>query len=262
MNHNYKGKWELSIRSYRSTLTQLSNLQIASERTMCALTMDENVFVLLEDPSAPTRADVLAAAPPGQETAYIQSPTHYRTTFLTLKPPGALEQLLSQLKARWVSVRQSGSNPPQRGQTTGHQLSIDGQIFAIGNDWLVRVGNVMLAGGAVKGMLLEAEYLPLPVLHSPIADGTSELLSNLLTSVLPNIRDAKTVAVTISDSQWEDVLWDRDGPEVTLEEPNDDIYTYGDDETPERKGGDWVGVDRDRRSAYLIMGALRSEGIL
>lgn len=117
---------------------------------------------------------------------------------------------------------------------------------------------------------LKAEYLPLPVLHSPIADGTSELLSNLLTSVLPNVRDAKTVAVTISDTQWEDVLWDREEEEKGAKDVSQDsqdrtedgIYAYGDEDIPEKKQGDWVGVDRDRRSAYLIMGALRSEGIL
>lgn len=120
--------------------------------------MDNNVFVLLEDPSAPTRGDVLAAAPPGQEEAYLNGPSHYRTTFLTLKPPGALEQLLVQLKARWLSVRQT-SNQPHRGQSSGQQLSIDGHIFAIGTDWLVRIGNVLLAGGAVKGMLLEVHMV-------------------------------------------------------------------------------------------------------
>lgn len=113
----------------------------------------------------------------------------------------------------------------------------------------------------------KAEYLPLPVLHSPIVDGTSELLSNLLTSVLPNIRDAKTVAVTISDAQWEEVLWDREEEEKGIHEnetqkDDDDIYAFGDEDIPEKKRGDWVGVDRDRRSAYLIIGALKSEGIL
>jgi hypothetical protein len=122
---------------------------------MCALTVHDNVFVLLEDPSAPTRADVLAVAPPDMPPSQVQEPTHYRTTFLTLNPPGAMEQLLAQLRARWVSVRQTASSAPQRGQSTGQQLNIDGNIFAIGNDWLVRVGNVILAGGAVKGMLLE-----------------------------------------------------------------------------------------------------------
>lgn len=88
----------------------------------------------------------------------------------------------------------------------------------------------------------------------------------MLTSVLPNIRDAKTVAVTISDNQWEDVLWDREEEEKSKNLKSsiaeDDIYAYGEENSSEKKRGDWDGVDRDRRSAYLIMGALRSEGIL
>ncbi|KAF8205014.1 hypothetical protein BJ912DRAFT_940012 [Pholiota molesta] len=269
LNHNaqFRGKWYLSVKSYRSQLGEIPGYQVPTERNMYALTLDENVFILLEDPAAPSRADVLAAAPPGQEAVYLQSPSHYRNTFLTIKPPGALEQLLTQIKARWISVRQPSSN--QRSQTSGQQLIIDGQTFAIGTDWLVRIGNVILAGGAVKGMLLEAEYLPLPVLHSEIADGTSELLSNLLTSILPNIRDAKTVAVTISDAQWEDVLWDREEElkcmnmnNATPNSQSNDPYAWDEGDSVEWKEGDWVGVDRDQRSAFLIMGALRSEGLL
>lgn len=228
--------------------------------------MNENVFVLLEDPAAPTRADIVMSVQNSQTTV-LQVPPHYRTTFLTLRPPGALEQVLHQLRARWIPVRQTAPGA-QRSQG-GQQLSVEGFVFAIGNDWLVRVGNVVLAGGAVKGMLLEAEYLPLPVLHSQTADGTSELLSNLLTSVLPNIREAKTVAVTISDSQWEEVLWDREEEERQLsqekaesEENPDDVYVFGDEGLASEKKGDWIGVDRDRRSAFLIIGALKSEGIL
>lgn len=262
-NHNgqQKGKWYLSVKSYRSTLGQIPGMQLPVERTMCALTMNENVFVLLEDPVAPTRTDILAAGP---EDTYLQNPTHFRTTFLTLNPPGALEQLLGQLKARWVPVRQAGNFTTQRGQSSAQQLTIEGFMFSIGTDWLVRVGNVILAGGGIRGMLLEAEYLPLPTLHSPVADGTSELLSNLLTSLLPNVSDAKTVAVTISDAQWEDVLWDREEDEKASPEPqeNEGIYVYGDEEAPKRRRRDWTGLDRDRRSAFLIIGALRSEGIL
>lgn len=121
--------------------------------------MDDNVFVLLEDPAAPMRAEVLAAAPPGQESAYIQGCPHFRTTFLTLRPPGALEQLLAQLKARWVSVRQTTAAPARGGHAPGQQILIDGQVFSIGTDWIVRIGNVILAGGAVKGMLLEVSLL-------------------------------------------------------------------------------------------------------
>jgi len=256
---------------------------------MYALAMNENLFVLLEDPSAPTKADVLATLPPGGNmSAHMHAPTHYRTTFLTLRPPEALDQLLTQLRARWVPVRQTASTGAPRGQPTllqGQQLAIDGHVFAIGDEWLVRVGNVILAGGAIKGMLLEvrlmyflvstcthvlqAEYLPLPVLHSHSIDGTSEFLSNLLTSLLPNIRDAKTMAVTISDSQWEEVLWDREeearaqaaAAATEKDEETDDIYFLGDREQTKQRG-DWVGVDRDRRASFLIIGALKSEGIL
>ncbi|KAF8845801.1 hypothetical protein BDN67DRAFT_961447 [Paxillus ammoniavirescens] len=269
-----RGRWSLNIRSYRSTLGSIPGLPVQPERSMCALTMNDHVFVLLEDPAAPTRADVLAAVQntagqgdDGRVSPSIIHPSHYRTTFLTLRPPGGLEQLLSQLKARWIPVRQSSGSSSQRGQGSAQQLSVEGLVFAIGNDWLVRVGNVILAGGSVKGMLLEAEYLPLPVLHSQAADGTSELLSNLLLSVLPNIRDAKTVAVAVSDSQWEEVLWDREeeerlGREKELSEDPDDIFVTGNEGLPGQRRGDWVGVDRDRRSAFLIIGALRSEGIL
>ncbi|KAI6035406.1 hypothetical protein F5J12DRAFT_793205 [Pisolithus orientalis] len=267
-----RGRWNLSIRSYRSTFGSIPGLQIPAERSICALTMNDNVFVLLEDPAAPTRADVLAgiqnitSPADGGPSASAMVPPHYRTAYLTLRPPGALEQILGQLNARWVPVRQV-STSSQRSQGTAQQLSVEGHVFAIGSDWLVRVGNVILAGGAVKGMLLEAEYLPLPVLHSQSADGTSELLSNMLLSVLPNIRDAKTVAVAVSDSQWEEVLWDREeeerqGRETSLPKDLDDIFVTGDEGLPCQKKGDWIGADRDRRSAFLIIGALRSEGIL
>lgn len=85
--------------------------------------------------------------------------------------------------------------------------------------------------------------------------------------MLPNIRDAKTVAVTISDSQWEEVLWDREEEEKLSrekepEEDGEEVFVAGEEGLPVKRRGDWVGVDRDRRSAFLIIGALRSEGIL
>lgn len=120
----------------------------------------DNVFVLIDDPAAPLRADILAHQPPeGQPpipTSGPGSPAHYRTTFLTVNPPGGLEQLLLQLQARWVSVRQTGTTGmSQISQTAGQQLSVEGAVYTIGTDFIVRAGNVVLAGGAVKGMLLE-----------------------------------------------------------------------------------------------------------
>lgn len=136
---------------------QIPGVILPVERTMYSITMDENVFIILEDLAAPTKADVLSAAPPGQEVAYLQNPSHYRNTFVTLRPASGLEQLLSQTKAKWVPIRQTSSGSNMRAQPIagGQQLTIDGHIFAIGTDWLVRIGNVILASGVVKGMLLE-----------------------------------------------------------------------------------------------------------
>ncbi|KAH9951575.1 hypothetical protein B0H21DRAFT_716622 [Amylocystis lapponica] len=262
-NHQgvYRGKWQMSVKSYRSTLGSAPGFHVPAERSMWTVAMNENVFVLVEDPAAP------AALQPAEPMEYPTAPTHYRNTFLTISPPGALEQLLSQLRARWLSVRQStGSVAAQKGQGAGQQLLIDGHIYSIGSDWIVRCGNVILAGGAVKGVLLEAEYLPLPAFHAPNTDGTSELLSDLLISVLPNVPDAKTVAVTVSDAQWEEVLdWDEESAEEEQDKKNgsldDDLYVSEEDLVLERKN-DWVGVERDRRSAFCVIGALRPEGIL
>lgn len=125
----------------------------------------EHVFVLLEDPGAPTRADILQIAADNSQPVdvLLAGPGHYRNTFLTLSPPGSLEQLLAQLKARWISVRQvNPTSSTQKSQGGGQQLVVEGHIYAIGNDWLVRAGNVILAGGAVKGMLLEARFTDTP----------------------------------------------------------------------------------------------------
>ncbi|KAI0335267.1 hypothetical protein GY45DRAFT_897615 [Cubamyces sp. BRFM 1775] len=289
-NHQgqYKGKWTLSIRSYRSTLSSIPGYQVHAERSMCTLTMNDNVFVLLEDPAAPMHSEYhqkaaeLAQSQPGVQ---LPPPAHYRHTFPTLGPPGALEQLLAQLRARWVSVRQAGGSGAaggaagggQKGQGTGtgQQLTVDGHVYSIGTDWLVRAGNVQLAGGAVKGMFLEAEYLPLPTMPTRANErGETDLqflLSNLLLSVLPNVPDARIVAVTIGDAQWEEILWeepeegeekDKSGKQgVDGDDDDDDIYASEGDLPPVRKG-DWIGVERDRRSAFLIIGALKQEGLL
>jgi len=119
--------------------------------------MSENVFVLLDDPYAPTRAD-LQLHPQNLTPSSLLDPSHYRNTFLTLTPPGALEQLLALLRARWTSARHAGASAGQNKQVIAQQLTIDGNIFAIGNDWLVRAGNVILGGNTMKGMLLEVEY--------------------------------------------------------------------------------------------------------
>ena len=99
-------------------------------------------------------------------------------------------------------------------------------------------------------------------------DGNSELLSSLLISILPNVEGAKISAITMSESQWDEVLCDSEEADHPEPKPNvgenlDDIYVYADQDTSSTPRKDeWVGIDRDRRSAFMIMGALHSEGIL
>lgn len=60
------------------------------------------------------------------------------------------------------------------------------------------------------------------------------------------------------------MLWDEpdeDEQQKPAKEEEDDIYAEDDDQPATRKG-DWEGVERDRRSAYLIIGALKQEGLL
>jgi hypothetical protein len=121
---------------------------------MYLLTMNDNVFVLLEDPNEPTRADLAYHA--SQSGTAVIEPTHYRNTFLTLSPPGALEQLLSLLRAPWIPTRQSTGSATQHKQTAA-QLTVEGNVYAIGTDWIVRAGNVISAGGSLKGILLEVK---------------------------------------------------------------------------------------------------------
>jgi len=278
-----RGKWMLTVKSYRSIPVQNgSEGHVLTDRTMCAVTMNENAFVLIEDPIAPSRAETLAVAAENPHLANRQTsddvnlhPPHYRLTYITVNPPQSLELLLTQLRAKWQSARQLAGQ--HRGQsnlgTAGVQLSVEGSVFAIGTDWLVRVGNVVLAGGTVRGMLLEAEYLPLHVMPVQSVDGTSELLSNLLTSLLPPLPDARTVAVTIPPGQWDEVLYSGDSAidetnattgSADLEDDEevlDGVYIYG--VPPSRsKPGDWQGIDRDRRAAFLVIGALKAEGLL
>jgi len=90
----------------------------------------------------------------------------------------------------------------------------------------------------------------------------------LLASILPNNKDARTVLVTVTDEQWEEILWDREeevNKRLEGRQENvlqDDPHAWDDDEVKEWKPNGWVGIDRERRSAFLILGATRSESLV
>lgn len=148
---------------------------------MFTLTMGENAFVLIDDPGAPSPQEWIesylanhqSAAPPSQKSPptsgakmgtepskppiKVPPQPHYRYTFVTVRPNNALEHILQQLRARWSFSRQSaqGQRAPLGKQgVQPPSLNIDGSIFALGKDWLVRIGNVSVSGG-MKGMVLE-----------------------------------------------------------------------------------------------------------
>ncbi|KAK7695833.1 hypothetical protein QCA50_000471 [Cerrena zonata] len=151
---NHRGavreKWHMTIKSFRSNMGAIPGL----ERSMSTVTMKDNVFVIVEDPAAPSRSEIMQQ-PPGEAPPY--NPSHYRQTYITVTPPGSLEQLLDQLRAPWVTTRNhpQGAGGPQKLQDSGVQLSISGHVYTVGTDWIVRAGNVALAGGTIKGLLLE-----------------------------------------------------------------------------------------------------------
>jgi hypothetical protein len=143
-------------------------------------------------------------------------------------------------------------------------------------------------------ILRQAEYLPVPILPTN-EDGGSDLLSNFLASIVPNVPDARTSAMSIHNEQWEEVLHHRFGPSppngapdpattpldasdtqdvaaAAAEKPVDedadddddaDLYDYpGKTSLNAANRGDWTGVERDRRSSFLVWAALKSEGLL
>ena len=53
----------------------------------------------------------------------------------------------------------------------------------------------------------------------------------------------------------------READRKKAQEDDDDIYATEDDHPPFKKC-DWIGLDRDRRSAYMIINVLKQEGLL
>ena len=151
---------------------------------MSILTMNNNAFVYHDDNTAPDYHYYMENRE-HLKNQIQEEPSHYRMTFVTTSPPGALESLLTQLGSRWVPTRQPSTTSRTSTSSPGNHLTIEGTIFSIGTDWLVRAGNVILTGGTVKGMLLEVRNLDLIIqsvrkLTSVISGGISSSPKNVL----------------------------------------------------------------------------------
>lgn len=88
----------------------------------------------------------------------------------------------------------------------------------------------------------------------------------MILSILPPIESANKIElVNVDDFQWSEVLWREEDNEVAKRtaDNDDDIFTYEDEpDSRDLQKGDWMGPDRDLRSAFLIIGSLKMEGII
>jgi len=171
-------RWHVQVRTYRPSVDPKQQFQGLHQqippRSMVTVTMNDALFVLIEDPSVPIHdpqtpgsPDVPLAAGDQEQTLpeFInpvptedpQQITHRRTSYVVIRPPESLDLLLNQLQAKWVPSRQSSSNLTSKSQGIigGPHVTIEGLVFSVGTDWIIRAGNIMLAGGTTRGMLLE-----------------------------------------------------------------------------------------------------------
>ena len=108
--------------------------------------------------------------------------------------------------------------------------------------------------------------MPLPDLHTEGGEGRSELLSDFLSSTIPLLPDSEIWTVAVSDEMWAEVLagLDEDDTEEEgekMDEDEEDLF-LSPDFLPTPRKTDWLGVNRDKRSAYLIQGALKGEALI
>ncbi|KAG8747534.1 hypothetical protein FRC10_000670 [Ceratobasidium sp. 414] len=202
--------------------------------------------------------DVIILDAAGQEpgavlpkVTQIPLPSHFRTTFISLKPPAIFEQFLGQVKAKWASRPATAM--------------IDGLTCAIGTDWIIRIGYIV-QGTVHKGIMLEVEYLPLQVLP-PTTDGKPPaILAEFVASIVPQSHSTFVFALSrFSEEQWSEILNSGDDTPVQgNKQParTDSIYSHGFEHAAPRPS-DWgCGFVQERRSAFLLLRMLLDERLL
>ncbi|CCA66621.1 hypothetical protein PIIN_00304 [Serendipita indica DSM 11827] len=265
------GSWQAEIRAIRRHTYVDGVTSVGGERLLWEYTnAGDQVLTIIEDPTAPKRADYMAARAEamqanaakqqaGLEVAELPPlPPHFRHTLISYRQ-ASIEALLDQLGGAWNLQQQKPTDLGMMGRPTGgttHRLRIEGRVWNIGSDWIVRVGGVFAIGEQFKGVIMEIEYLPVDVL--PQDDGSSVFLDQFTASLIPSQlpSEANFNSVVIADKEWAHVC----GIDIASgsSPADEDIYVYGDEEQtaedPSHKD-DW------RRSAYMIVLAFHGEGI-
>ncbi|KAG8904165.1 hypothetical protein FRB99_002146 [Tulasnella sp. 403] len=236
----HKGPWYLIARFYRSSTWP--------SRTINTITLGDTCHIFAEDTSVQSKVTfeaVKRAALAEDPLAPVPTrPPHYRNTYLTLSPPSSLSIFFQQLGGLW-SNKINAAQP---------DIEIQGGVYAIGDDIIIRVGKVSQRG-ELKGVVIEAELVPMATF-----DGDEPLfLRDLIFVMMPNNADVKLAS--LNEEQWSEVLSainDTGGPTSTIslpgaeEKQKDGIFTYkGEEGLP--GPNDWTGADRDKRSAFLLL---------
>jgi len=314
-----EGKWSMTLHSYRSGFYPSRSIYTVSTSTYTyALLEDSSPLPPPPPPPNPnsqsSSSPSISTQPPQTSESKSQSK---RTQFVTIPSPpdsSALPTLLSQISGNWTSSRQNNAAQSGKGVVIGAspQVVIEGHTFTIGGDWVVRIGNVIQgsggvplgggggstsASGSARGMIIEAEYLPLSKHPSPQPDtGNGSLITEFLMTIVPKSAQHQILAVAVSPQQWTGILKSSDdGDEQEQQEQvlakgkrrddevksaavdedtkpasqgtsnDDNIFWMGDDD--EEENDDMTNDvhpthERERRSAYLILKCLQGERLL
>ncbi|QRV72757.1 mediator complex subunit Med20 [Ceratobasidium sp. AG-Ba] len=202
--------------------------------------------------------DVIILDATGQEPGavlpkikHIPLPLHFRTTFISLKPPTIFEQFLGQVKAKWTSRPTSAI--------------LDGLTCMIGTDWVVRLGYIG-QGSTQKGIMLEVEYLPLQTYPSTVEGKPPAILAEFVSSIVPQSHsDYAFVPSRFSEEQWLEIL--GSGNDIQTDKAKqavrtNSIYTTGFEQAI-APPVDWGnGFAQERRSAFLLLRMLLDERLL
>jgi hypothetical protein len=79
-----------------------------------------------------------------------------RVTFVSITPPESLQSMLAQIAGNWSASRPNAAVPGRSVVPAGvGQVHLDGHVYSVGTDWLVRIGNVTQPGGVHKGIVIE-----------------------------------------------------------------------------------------------------------
>ncbi|GAA6032047.1 hypothetical protein JCM8097_003403 [Rhodosporidiobolus ruineniae] len=239
----------------------------------------EDVALVVEDPSARGKGrdrkgkgkakqeedddEVMIVEDTAPSSDYAHA--HGQWTFSTLAlPPGSSPPSSSGAVASIFDtfIQRALFAPPQPGAPPGQQagggfwqprnaaVSIEGFSFSVGaaagatSDWTVKVGSVLLKGGASagqsKGCIIEVTYLPVPYLPA-----NSTYVKDFLLSLFPApaVRNGEIEVITLGEDTLEEAgLLDPRDPEKGEEE------------------GEWEWQEKHSTFAYVHQ--FKKEGIL